>query len=189
MPRCSRCSEQTCCRCHPYRRSTAHRGRSAAGNLSLQSIVLVLRAPGRHRFRLRPILLPSGENDGVRSSAAFDVSRDAVPSAMCCTQISRLPSPLRSDANATNFPSGERPGSVLSPPSDVSRGNINSADTGERLANQATAAAVMATPIRPAAIHAIPARDLRGACAAAAVRPDSISALISSSRSLTSTMC
>jgi len=43
-------------------------------------------------------LLPSGENEGSDSSAGSFVSRTGAPPATCCTQMSRLPSPLRSEA-------------------------------------------------------------------------------------------
>ena len=49
---------------------------------------------------------PSGEKAGWRSFASFVVRQTGAPPAVCCTQMSRSPLPLRSEAYATSFPSG-----------------------------------------------------------------------------------
>ncbi len=65
--------------------------------------------------------VPSRENSGSDSSASSWVSRRAPsPPAACCTQISRLPSPDRSEAYATSRPSGDTVGYADSPGRAVS---------------------------------------------------------------------
>ena len=46
----------------------------------------------------KTILLPSGEKSGAESSEGLFVKRMGWPPATCCTQMSRLSSPLRSEA-------------------------------------------------------------------------------------------
>ena len=73
------------------------------------------------RSERKAMRLPSGDTFGSRSSAGSLVSRIADPPVDCCTQMSRLPSPLRSVVYAINPPSALMLGSVVNPESDVSR--------------------------------------------------------------------
>src|SRR5256885_2059455 len=77
-------------------------------------------------------LLPSGEISGWRSFAGSDVRRRGSPPEMCCTQISRFPSPARSDAYTTNLPSWEITGSDVSPESRVSWIGGDAVNSGSR---------------------------------------------------------
>jgi hypothetical protein len=74
--------------------------------------------------------LPSGENDGSRSSVGSLVSRMGAPPVICWTQISRLPD--RSDAYASSMPSGEIAGSTVNPLSNVMRVSTGMAVGGKR---------------------------------------------------------
>ena len=59
--------------------------------------------------------VPSGEIVGSLSSAGSRVRRMGSPAPICCTQISRLPSLLRSEAKARRLPSRDRAGNALRP--------------------------------------------------------------------------
>src|SRR5205807_691938 len=72
----------------------------------------------------------------------------------CCTYMSRLPSPPRSDAKASSLPSGERAGSVVRSESDVSRARLSifaGTVARERVNHQAATARMIAAASAAAA--------------------------------------
>ena len=102
----------------------------------------------------KAICSPWGENDGLRSSAGFCVSRlGCDPPVSGCTHKSRLvPLDARSDAYATSFPSGDKAGVVVSPLSAVNGLSRHSPDAGAGRSRHHSA--TPATPSSAAAMTA-----------------------------------
>jgi hypothetical protein len=127
------------------------------------------------------------------SSPASRVSLTGEPSGICWTQMSRFPSPLRSDANASNFPSREMAGWSVQPTSDVSRTSDGRGATvsGVRNHRHSPTAATASTAMRTA-LASSPNHDGRRQrpivvdTPAAASAPDSYSSRSSSSATLRS---